>query len=373
MKVCHVLSSLGVGGIERWLLRHIAEQFQINGEDEFHVLCLMSGDHPLKKEFEELGCMVIEIGFSKERRLRSINKIRAVFVEQEYDVVHSHLDYLSGLVLPLAMLSGVLVRINHIHTTNFDVWHRGGMIRASVAWALKLAAIKSSSTTVGCSRAALTSFLGNQRDSKRSCVHYCGIPWNEFSNSGKKRDLQKYNRFKILHVGRHEKVKNIEFILQIAKVLYEEKFRFKVLLVGDGSLHFSLMQRAQQLGISDRIEFLGARDDVARIMAESSLLLLPSLFEGLPVTVVEAQAAGLMSVISDTITTEVVLVDELVQQVPLSIGADGWAEKIKTCMTEMSDRKLHNTLDANPFDISNDAKLMRSIYRANNRRRKKLA
>lgn len=122
-----------------------------------------------------------------------------------------------------------------------------------------------------------------------------------------------------------------------------------------------IQSKAQELGIADHIRFLGVRSDVADIMQAMDVFVFPSLYEGLPVTMVEAQASGLPCLISDKVPSECILTKGLVEVVPLSETADVWAEKILDSRnTPRTDRRLE--IAAHGFDITTEAVKLQEFY-----------
>ena len=130
------------------------------------------------------------------------------------------------------------------------------------------------------------------------------------------------------HVGRMTYEKNHDFILQIFKCICSMKDKVRLILVGDGKLRDELESKAEKLGLSEKISFLGIRADVNKVMQAMDIFVFPSLFEGLPVTMVEAQAAGLPCVISNRVPNECIITDGLVTIKNLSESPEEWAKHI---------------------------------------------
>ena len=122
-----------------------------------------------------------------------------------------------------------------------------------------------------------------------------------------------------------------------------------------------IQAKAQILGIAEHVRLLGVRSDVADLMQTMDVFVFPSLYEGLPVTMVEAQAAGLPCLISDKVPPECIITEGLVDILPLSAGAEAWAEKI------LSKRAIHRTdrraeIVAHGFDITIEAVKLQEFY-----------
>ena len=119
-------------------------------------------------------------------------------------------------------------------------------------------------------------------------------------------------------------------------------------------------ERAQALGIAEKVCFAGARSDIPDLMQAMDVFVLPSIYEGLPVTMVEAQAAGLPCVISSGISAECKLTDA-VEQIALSEGAPVWADRILTYKT-FSRQDTYDRIVASGFDIQANARWLKDFY-----------
>ena len=137
------------------------------------------------------------------------------------------------------------------------------------------------------------------------------------------------------HIGRLSMQKNHTFLLDVFKVIKEKEPKAVLLLVGKGELQEELAAKAEVLGIAESVVFAGVRSDIPAVLSAMDVFVFPSLYEGMPNTVIEAQATGLPCVIADTITKEADITG-LVQYLPLG-DAEKWAETALASV--MSDRR----------------------------------
>ena len=119
--------------------------------------------------------------------------------------------------------------------------------------------------------------------------------------------------------------------------------------------------KAQELGIAEHVRFLGVRSDVADLMQTMDVFVFPSLYEGLPVTMVEAQASGLPCIISDKVPSECILTEGLVNIMPLSASPEAWAEKI-LAMRAIPRTDHREEIAAHGFDITTEAVKLQEFY-----------
>lgn len=129
------------------------------------------------------------------------------------------------------------------------------------------------------------------------------------------------------HVGRFFEPKNHEFLIDVFSELYRKCKKHRLVLVGDGELKGKIEEKVKALSLEDHVSFLGNRLDISGILSAFDIFLFPSLWEGLPLTLIEAQAAKLPCFVSDTVTREVDT-SNLMNYIPLEIGAEKWADKI---------------------------------------------
>ena len=149
--------------------------------------------------------------------------------------------------------------------------------------------------------------------------------------------------------------------MDIFAALLKKESNAVLLLVGGGEGMSKMQEKVQELGIAEHVRFLGVRSDVADLMQAMDIFVFPSLYEGLPVTMVEAQAAGLPCIISDKVPPECILTEGLVDVMPLSASRETWAEKILAKRAiPRTDRRAE--IAAHGFDITTEAVKLQEFY-----------
>lgn len=164
------------------------------------------------------------------------------------------------------------------------------------------------------------------------------------------------------HVGRFEKQKNHEFLLEVFKKIHEQDINSKLLLVGQGALENSIKEKVSRMGLINSVIFAGVRTDIPELLSAIDVFVFPSLYEGMPNTVIEAQATGLPCVVADTITKEA-NVTGLVEYLPLG-DSEMWAEcAINAINNERADTKY--CMISKGYDIDSVvARFVSCIYKA---------
>lgn len=225
----------------------------------------------------------------------------------------------------------------------------------------------------GCSRPAAEAMFGlNWTSDSRWRVLYYGVEVGKFRENVSRLDIRREldlpeNSWVIGHVGRFATQKNHVFLSDIAAEVAKRDPRMYLLLIGDGPLRASIQERVNRLGISPHVRFLGNRDDVPRLMTSAmDVFLLPSLYEGLPIVAIEAQAAGLPCLLADTIAEEIQIVPPLVSQLSLALPAQMWAEALlnihANLPTTEDKQRAYSLIEASPFSIQHCASQLESMY-----------
>ena len=290
-----------------------------------------------------------------------------------FDIIHSHVDYYGGLVVLLAFLSGISVRIAHSHNDTREVAKAAGRGRRLYILLMKLCVRWFATCGLGTSGAAASVLFGEDwRTDTRWRLHLASVDLRRFHENRTRHTIRAQLGFPpdvvvFGHVGRFEEQKNHDFLLRVATLLAARDHRTRFLLVGAGTLRSRIETKARELGIEDRVVILPSRDDVPRLMLGAmDYFLFPSLYEGLGLALVEAQAAGLRCFISDAIPSEAIVVPGLIHKLPLSLGAAAWAETILECMKTpiplMQECALKQVEQA--FDIKKNAEQLVQLYQA---------
>lgn len=165
------------------------------------------------------------------------------------------------------------------------------------------------------------------------------------------------------HVGKFTEVKNQSFLLHIMKSLKVQGLtNYRLLLIGHGLLKESIMKECEKLGLNDVVFFLGNRNDVPRLMMAMDVFCMPSLYEGFPVTAVEAQATGLLLLMSANVSPEISITD-LVKLLPIDQGTELWEKEIKQASKKQYERNGYvDRIKAAGYDINHSAEMLEEIY-----------
>ena len=160
-------------------------------------------------------------------------------------------------------------------------------------------------------------------------------------------------------MGRFSEPKNHSFLIDIFQCIHEENKNTKLLLVGDGELYNQIQEKVKKYGLEEAVIFTGVRADVTDLMQTMDVFLFPSLYEGLPLTLIEAQASGLPCIISDKVPIECAITN-LVQQVSLNSDKKKWASVVLETTCER--KEMYLEICEAGFDIRKNVRKLQKMY-----------
>lgn len=278
----------------------------------------------------------------------------------EWKYIHGHIYTTASIYLEIARRFGILT-IAHSHNTSC-----GTGFKAFTKNMLQLPLRKRRFDYLfACSKAAGQWLYGDSNMHKvvvvNNAIDAHSFAFDSEIRDSLRRELGVEHKFVIGHVGRFQEQKNHKFLIEIFQEIFRRKPDSVLWLIGQGSLEDDIKRRVIEYGLVDVVRFMGVRPDVSTLMQAMDVFLFPSLFEGLPLTVIEAQAAGLPCYTSDTITNEVEIT-ELVKPVSLKLPPGYWAEIIKDSLGGFKRRDTcFDIIDAG-YDIKSTAKWLQDFY-----------
>lgn len=378
-RVLHVFHSLGIGGAELWLialLEWLARHGQSLPVEVQMDICLTGGARAiLDDRAESLGAKTHYLRYGRERMTDFRRDFRKLLTDGRYDAIHDHADYAGGLHLLLGLGCLPPARVVHVHNP-FVTFDRAPT--KQLARAIGRAAVKHLATTVaGTSMRMLRDYdlapaVGAHQ--RRIALH-CGFDLAPYTADAQQARREIRAEFGwdaatkiLLFVGRlesHFNQKNPGFALDVAREAIRRDPAVRALFVGSGNEARDQIERdLRELGIARDIRLSGIRFDVPRLMLGSDLLLFPSIAEGLGMVAVEAQAAGLRVIASDTTPRECEVVPAMVTFVSLEEGSRRWAERaLELLASPAPDRDTARAaVRSSPFSIDSSAMALMDAY-----------
>ena len=357
LRVLHVVTQMTRGGIETMLMnydRHIDHNVL-----QFDFLEHRDAVTDYDKEILALGGRIHRLPRLNPFNPGYLHALDCFFREHpEYRIVHSHLDCMAGIPLKYAKKNGVPVRIAHAHSSSEEK-----NMKYPIKLACKQIIPKYATRLFACGQRAGQWMFGSRPFFVlNNAIDTSKYTFNEQTRAKMRTELEiSPNTLVLGHVGRFSQPKNHAFLIDLFAAMLKIHNDSLLLLVGTGGLEGEIREKCKQLGLEDRVRFLGVRSDVNRLLQAMDVFVLPSLWEGLGIVAVEAQTAGLPCIISENVPEDCMVADGLVTCLPLYAGEEAWAEAtLRAAETQRKDTSAQ--IIASGFDIEENARMLQNIY-----------
>jgi glycosyltransferase involved in cell wall biosynthesis len=369
VRILHIMGGMYRGGVETCLMNFLRKIDRQHFEP--NILVHVSEECDYDQEIRQMGINIIRCPITRNPLIYA-KRFKKVLKEfGPFDIIHSHVHQFSGYIFWLAQQAGVKKLIAHSHSNTEDldsqstIWRRLYILWMT-RWLKKYA-----KAGFACSRAAARALYGDlwEQDSRWKIL-YCGIDFSPFKKKLAKDQIRKkygipHDAFVIGNVGRFTKAKNHEFLVEIYQAVRDRKNKTCLLLLGDGILFENIESKVKSSGFSEEAIFTGPVDNVLEYLHAMDIFVFPSLYEGLPLALLEAQGAGLPCLVSDVITDEAIIIPELVTKLALT-DKDMWKKQIISHIqgeikTISPDTAL-SLVEKSPFNIDICVKKLESVY-----------
>ena len=280
----------------------------------------------------------------------------------EYQIVHGHLGSTAAIYLKIAKKYG-LYTIAHSHSSGTD-----HSLKAILYQMLSYNTRNVADYFFACSKVAGKDRFGKKIVEKnnftilKNAVDTSIFDYDLETRKVVREELNYLDKQLVIgHIGRFTSEKNHKFLLEVFKAIIDLNEDAQLLLIGDGPLREEIERRAKALDIQDKVRFVGIRSDVNQLLQAMDVFVFPSLYEGLPVTLVEAQTSGLPGVISDKVPQESIITKGLITVESLENDAKIWAMHILSRIN--SERMGHvEEIKKNGYDITETARWLGGFY-----------
>ena len=367
IRIAHIVGKWLGGGVEAVIMnyyRHIDRD-----KVQFDLICDNDSTDIPYEEIEKLGGKVILIP-PYQKVFKYIKELKRVLKEGEYKIVHSHINTLSVFPLYAAKKAGVPVRIAHSHsTTNKKEWKKNLMKLALRPFAKTFA-----TDYFACSELAGRWLFGDKTFDEgkvyvlNNAIDLDKFKYDEKIRKEKRKELKiKDDTIVIGHIGRFVEQKNHRGLIDIFNEIHKLNENTILLLAGQGPLLEEMKEKVKSLDLEKNVKFLGQRSDANELYQAFDVFLLPSLYEGLPVVGVEAQAAGLLCILSDDMTKETKVL-ETTEFLSLSATPTVWANILLQSLEKYKRKDTLNEITKNGFNIQEEAHKLDEKYIEFNKR-----
>ncbi len=360
VRVLHVVPNMQQGGIENYIMN----MYRNVDRDrlQFDFLEHYSTDHFFDDEIRSMGGRIFRIPFMEHKLEipQYLQALRKFFSNHsEYRIIHGHMGTTASLYLKVAEDAGIANRLVHAHEDSFIMNARGitRMLLIKQSW-------RHATKLFACSKAAGEYYYGkheftvlkNAIDSERFKYN---IAMRQMSR--KKLGIDGSSPM-VLHIGRFSRQKNHVFLLDIFSKLLALRPDATLVMVGDGETKAQIQQKAYNLKLSKNVRFINPTAFPEILYNAADVFILPSLYEGLPLTGIEAQCNGLPCLFSDNTTLDVSL-SQNVNFLSLKKTDYEWAQEIVQLLEKKPNRYLGaDIIKAKGYDAKDNARLMQRMY-----------
>lgn len=360
IKVLHVLSKMSFGGVQSVVMnyyRHID-----SSKIQFDFVVQSSENFFYDEEIKRLGGKIYQVAPIHSNRKQFERDFFRVLIENpEYKIVHCHQNFLNIVPLRIAKKAGVPIRISHSHSN----YKASSFIKEMQRKVFRTIIAYYATDYFACSRVAAQWLYGHHSKSSKCKIINNAIETKKyFFDPGirfkKRKELGIDKELVLIHVGMFTDSKNHEYLFKVFEKVHNKNINTLLLLVGDGENRSKLMKAAKECSGSNNIIFLGKRDNVHEYLMAADYFVFPSKYEGLGMSVIEAQMSGLPCIVSDVVPREVDLFGD-VSFISINETPETWANVIIQNNTSRILHSIESIMNTN-YEIEIEAKKLSDYY-----------
>ncbi|HOP51170.1 MAG TPA: glycosyltransferase family 1 protein [Ignavibacteriales bacterium] len=357
IRVLHIVNLMNRGGIETYIM-NVYRSINRN-QIQFDFIVNVNERCDYDDEIEALGGKIYHIPRKKDSIIKNLISIYKIVKENNYKVVERHGDNaIMFLDVLAAKIGGAKKVIVHSHNINTSL----PKIHKIFYPFLNLLSFQ----RLACSEDAAKWMFGNKQYILiRNAIDVSKFKYNQEIREDLRRRYNLSGKIVIGHVGRFMSAKNHYFLIEIFRNLYSLNSNCVLMLIGRGELETEIKKKVTDYGLENNVMFMGVRSDVNKLMQAMDCFVLPSLFEGLGIVLIEAQASGLRCFASDTVVPKEAQVTDLLEYIPLSNTPMQWAEKILASLP-YNRRDTYTEIKDAGYDIQTLALKLSQIYSEEN-------
>ena len=362
IRVAQIVGKYIGGGVEAVLMNYYKNIDK--SKIQFDFICDSDSTSIPYEEIEALGGRVL-LCPPYQKIFKYMKELKKIFKDNDYKIVHSNINTLSVFPLYVAKKAGIPIRIAHSHSTiinNKKEWKRN--IAKNI---LKYFSKTYATDYLACSEQAAISQFGNKayRDGKVKIIYNAidlkKFEYNKKLRAHKRKELNiKDDAIVIGHVGRFVKTKNHELLINVFNKYHKINNNSRLILAGQGPLLEKTKVRVKELGLDKFVYFVGQQKNIHEYYQTFDIFMLPSLYEGLGMALIEAQISGLPCIASKGVP-EITKVIDCFSFIDLNESLDTWVNKI----IEYSNIDRKNCIDIfekTRFNIHRESKILEDLY-----------
>lgn len=307
------------------------------------------------REIKNNGDSIVELDRKKNTIIYFISLLK-LMRKNNYDIVHVHgSSSLLAIELLAAKISGIKARIVHSHNTtcSHKFLHRIFMPLLNNLPTCRLACGYDAGKWL---------FREKEFIILKNGIEVEKFIYNKFLRENIRDELNISRKKVIGHVGSFNEQKNHTFLIDIFNELIKYDEDYMLILIGDGENRSCIQNKVELLGIEEKVMLLGRRDDIPNLLQAMDIMVLPSIYEGLPLVAIEWQAMGLPVFISDSVTSEVKLTD-LMTFISLDSKVSEWANIINSSINYNRYSRINEIMESG-YDINTNYTELINLYRS---------
>jgi glycosyltransferase EpsF len=334
---------------------------------EFHFITHVNEKCDYDDEIVKLGGKIIYLERPNIKKLNKFSKDFKAIIDEygPYDAFHAHMQLLNGIVLKEAQDNNIKIRISHAHL-NGD-YSKSSILRKLYENYSKYLINRYSTHRLSCSyKSGEYLYKSNSFNLVSNAVDINQFKFND-KDSYIYDELNLDKDMKLItHIGRFVEAKNHKFIIDIFNEVIKKDKKYRLLLVGKGELIDLIKNKVKENNLENYVYFLGLRSDINKILASTDVFFMPSILEGLPVVLVEAQAGGISCIISDNIPEECDMGLNLITSLSLNDDIEMWARTIiKSVRLDIKFEVRKDKIIKSGYDLENNVRFMGELYSSN--------
>ena len=343
IRILNIVPNMRAAGIETFIMniyRNIDRD-----KIQFDFIVHSSEKKDYDNEIEMLGGKIYRFSFKDDKNIiKYIKDLNKFFKNhKEYKIVHGHMQSMMPLYLLIAKLNKIPVRIAHSHNNGYEKSIKGFILHVFSRLVRCF-----SNVNLACSKESGKYSFGR----KQFKVIYNGIDIQKFTpnlniRNAIREELNCKDKFVVGNIGRFEKQKNQIFLIDIFNEILKKDKNSVLLLFGEGKLEKKLKDKVKKLDIEDKVMFLGIKNNIQDYINAFDAFVLPSLYEGLGIVLIENQYMGKKVYTSKSVVAEETNISNLIKYINLEESAEKWANIIYNDRFNIIEEKIVN----NCFDI----------------------
>lgn len=358
VRIAQVIGKMWAGGVETVVFNYYRRIDKSKIQFDFFYDADSTVEPP--QDLIDMGARFYKLP-PYQRMLQYLPALRKLFRENSYIIVHSHINTMSVFPLYAAFRERVPVRIAHNHSVPGGREWRRNLLKHFLRYLAKVFP----TDYFACSEKAGRWLFGDKAyESGKIYIMNNAIDFSKFMSQNRQIDLQnKYQlngKFVVGHVGRFTYAKNHRFLLAIFAEVVKKRPEAVLLLVGDGECQQEIIAEIQRLGLEEKVILAGKTAEPEKYYPLMDVVMLPSIFEGLPVTVIEAQVSNVPILVSEAVVQEAYITKNGCRKMSLKDSPEAWAEAALAMASDRSEREW--LPEAELYDIQKAALRLEQYY-----------